>query len=144
MFLQDLAGGDKTFKANLKKLWLADVDTVKVKALTNIPWTEVLPKSLTFGNLVFHAMGSKINPKANVLFNKEVNNMKEGVWTKSKLVKDDKYKALFEGVAQGKTDSAKLHSVHRNVGDIGSHCPRSTRITNFRYSQCLTICKTRM
>jgi hypothetical protein len=121
MFLDTLSGGDKTFQANLKKLWDANVDTVKVKALTNIPWRTLLPKSLTFGNLVFHAMGSKINPNANVLFNKEVNNMKEGVWVQDDLVEKDKYKALFEGVAQGKEDSAKLHSVHRNVGDTGSH-----------------------
>jgi hypothetical protein len=141
MFLDTLAVGDTTLEANLKKLWGTNVDPVKVKGLTNIPWRKTLPKSLTFGNLVFHAMGSKINPNANVLFNKEVNNMKEGVWAKDKLVEEKKYKALFEGVAKGKTDSAKLHSVHRNVGDTGSHRPELTRLTVSRYSQYLTICK---
>jgi hypothetical protein len=119
MFLADLAKGDKTFQANLEKLWNAKVDLPKFKSLTSIPWRNGLAGSQTFSNLVFHAMGSKVNPQANVLFNKEVNNMKELAWTKERLVQKDKYQALFEGVAKGKTDSAKLHSVHRNVGDIG-------------------------
>jgi hypothetical protein len=121
MFLDKLANSDKTFQANLQKLWNAKVDLPKFKSLTSIPWRNGLSGSQTFSNLVFHAMGSKVNPQANVLFNKEVNNMKEGVWVKDDLVEDKKYKALYEGVAKGKTDSAKLHSVHRNVGDIGSH-----------------------
>jgi hypothetical protein len=119
MFLDKLANGDKTFQANLEKLWEAKVDLTKFKSLTSIPWRNGLAGSQTFSNLVFHAMGSKVNPQANVLFNKEVNNMKELAWSKQGLVQKDKYKSVFEGVAKGKIDSAKLHSVHRNVGDIG-------------------------
>jgi hypothetical protein len=89
------------------------------KALIGIPWASNLKQTrknpLTFNDVVFQAMGSKLNPNANVLFDEEVNGIKKSLWTGEDPVHKIKYSSLVQDVLDGKVNSAKLHSVHRNV-----------------------------
>lgn len=70
---------------------------------------------LTFNDLVFHALGSKANWEANVLADKEVNNVKESLWAKEDPMQARKFDALVSDILEGKRPSSELHSVHRNV-----------------------------
>lgn len=117
-FVLWLAGTDKVLRQNIILNWPAKADLAVAKKL-KVPWASGLTGTkknpLTFNDVVFQALGSRNNPKVNVLFDDQVNGIKKLLWNGDDAVEQNKYTGLVTDVLNGKINSAKLHNVHRNV-----------------------------
>ena len=139
LFVDHISKTDPTLKTNLIAHWKATVPLDKAKKL-NVPWVSEIKSATTFSDLVFHALGSKINPKVNALCDKKVNGFKADIWVGEEPVEKKKYQNLVTAVLNGKTDSAKIHSVHRNVSLFGpSNLMSPTMLITDRSLACSTI-----
>jgi hypothetical protein len=119
LFVNHISKTDPALKTNLIAHWKAAVPIDKAKKL-NVPWASEIKSATTFSDLVFHTLGSKTNLKVNALCDKKVNRFKSDIWVSDEPVDKKKYENLVTSVLNGKTDSAKIHSVHQNVSLPGS------------------------
>lgn len=139
LFVDHISKTDPTLKTNLIAHWKAAVPPEKAKKL-NVPWASGVKSATTFNDLVFHALGSKINPKVNALCDKRVNGFKADIWVGDEPVEKGKYEALVTAVLNGKTNSNKIHSVHRNVSLLASnHLMCTTKLIIDRSLACSII-----
>ncbi|KAJ4987111.1 Killer toxin subunits alpha/beta 4 [Stagonosporopsis vannaccii] len=97
LFVDHISKGDATLKANLIANWKASVPAAKAKAV-NVPWAAQLKSAMEFNDLLFHALGSKINSGVNALCDKGVNGFKADVWVREEPVEKTKYSNLVKAV----------------------------------------------
>ncbi|KAJ4383399.1 hypothetical protein N0V86_001446 [Didymella sp. IMI 355093] len=114
LFVDSISKADPTLKSNLIANWKAAVPAAKAQAVS-VPWAAKVKSATTFNDFLFHALGSKLNPGVNAICDKGVNGFKADVWVREEPVEKTKYSNLVKAVLAGKTDSAKIHSAHRNV-----------------------------
>jgi hypothetical protein len=139
LFVDHISKTDPTLKTNLIAHWKAAVPLAKAKKL-NLPWASEIKSATTFSDLIFHALGSKINPKVNALCDKKVNGFKADIWVGDEPVEKKKHENLVTAVLNGKTDSAKIHSVHRNVSlPTSRNLMSPTKLTIDRSLACSII-----
>lgn len=133
LFVDSISKTDPTLKANLIANWGAAIPAAKAKAV-GVPWAAQIKSATTFNDLLFNALGSKINPGVNALCEKGVNGFKADIWVRDEPVEKTKYATLVKAVLAGKSDSAKLHSAHRNVcGTDPGTFMCATQLTLARY-----------